>query len=307
MVTQKGVVVSLEKYQNTIQGRVAIGEKNKEKGYPVKLDYFIFTRPFDSKANLAPRFPEMTEVIKKKYATDKPKKVEVTFVFDHYDEVFYTDYLNYPGKKCNCKGNGRTAMRVINDAGDKKEVPCDYKACQFRMTKTDRGVINTCKPTGILTFMMPEAPVSGGVWKFVTHSEMTIGKISGALKNIYDIRKTLYGLCVNLKVVIVPITIKGQVQNVPTVEIEVPFSWDQIAEGAGTKIGTLMEARAKYMTLGCAPDPELKKELAKSAETLAYTGAMDDVVVIDAEIASPEPTVKDSDPLTSSDSDEFQF
>ena len=286
--------MALNLYQNTIQGRVAIGERNKERGFPQKLDYFIFTKPFDPKANLAPKFPEMTEIIKKGYKTDKPKAIKVTLVFDHPDEVFYTDYLNYPGKKCNCKGNGDKAVRV-NDQGDKKEVVCNYDACTFRMTKTDKGVINTCKPTGILTFMIPESPISGGVWKFTTHSIMSIGKIAGALKTIYKVRKTLFGLQVILKVMMVQINIKGSTQNVPTVEIEVPFSWDDLAEGAGTTIGTLMEAQAKHMTLGYAPNPERLKEISMSAEVLGYDGSMENVSVVDVEPDPPEPMMPDTD------------
>ena len=91
---------------------------------------------------------------------------------------------------------------------------CNYETCEFRI----KNGKNTCKPTGILTFLLPEAPVAGGLWKLVTHSEMSIGKLSGALKNIYDIRGTLKGLKVNIKVVIVQLSIKGQVQNIPTIE-----------------------------------------------------------------------------------------
>ena len=286
--------MALNIYQNTIQGRIAIGEKNKEKGYPMKLDHFVFTKPFDPKAKMAPKFPEMTAIIKQLYNTDKPKAIKVTLVDHHPDEVFYTDYMNYPGTKCNCKGNGEKAMRS-NDQGEKKEVICNYDTCAFRMTKTDKGVINTCKPTGILTFMMPEAPVSGGLWKFTTHSIMSIGKIAGGLKNIYNIRKTLFGLQVVLKVTMVQINIKGSTQNVPTVEIEVPFSWDSLAEGAGTTIGTLMEAQAKHMTLGYAPNPERLKEISMSAEVLGYDGSMENVSVVDVEPDPPEPMMPDTD------------
>ena len=90
---------------------------------------------------------------------------------------------------------------------------------------------------------------------------------------------------------IVSVDIKGTTQNVPTVEIELAYSWDQIAEGAGTTIGTLMDAKAKYMTLGCKPNPEHMKELSTTAETLGYDGSMEDVVVVDAEVVTG--TVKD--------------
>jgi len=294
--------MALNIYRNTIQGRVSIGEKHKEKGYPIKLDHFTATKPFDPKQNLAPKFPEIIEIWKKKYGTDKPKSIKITLIFDHPDEVFFTDYMDYKGKTCKCHGNGEAAMRIIDDIGTKKQVECNYATCEYRMTKTSKGIVNTCKPTGILTFMLPESPVSGGLWKYTSHGEMTIGKILGALKNIYEIRKTLYGLEVNLKIVMVQVEVKGQTQNVPTVEIELPFSWDALAEGAGTTIGTLLDARAKHMTLGCKPNPKVMKELATSAETLGYDGSMDNVVI--------EPNIVESDPIDTiieTDDNEFHF
>lgn len=236
--------------QNSIQGRVAIGEKKISQGgktYPAKLDYFIFTKPYDPKADNAPKYTEMEKVIKEKYGTEKPKSISVTLVGYDPDEVFFTDYLNYPGKSCDCRGNGEVAFRQI---GEKKErIECNYEKCEHRQKKTTNGIITTCKPTGVLTFMIPESPVSGGLWKFTTHSNMSIGKIMQSLRNICAIRGTLFGLQVNLKIVIVPMTVMGKLQNIPTVEVELPFSWDKLAQGAGTTIGSLMDAKAKHLTI----------------------------------------------------------
>lgn len=256
--------------QNAIQGRVAIGEKSdgKSNGYPKKLDYFIFTKNYDPKLRIAPKYKEMSDIMEKKYGTKQPKCVSVTFVDHHPHEVFYTDFLNYPGTICNCKGNGEEATRT-DDNGVKTKVKCDYDNCKFRLKKTDKGILNTCKPTGILTFMMPEAPVAGGLWKFVTHSYMSIGKINASLKNIHAIRKTLFGLQCNIKVVIVQTGVGGKTQNVPTVEVEVPFSWDAIAAGAGTTIGTLMDAQAKFMAVGMKEDEKKVEAISCHAETIA--------------------------------------
>ena len=306
--------MSLQIYQNTIQGRVAVGEKltkqnkdGKSITYPTKLDHFVFTKPFDPKSGIAPKFPAMTKVMTDKYKTDKPKELEVTFVDHHPDEVFYTDYMNYPGKTCNCRGDGAKAIRT-DAKGEKTEVVCDHDHCEFCQTKTERGVVNTCKPTGILTFLIPEAPVSGGVFKFVTHSNMTIGKISGALRNIYAYRETLFMLQANIKIAMVQLNVKGVAQNIPTVEVELPFSLPEIAAGASTALGTLEDIKKQFkITNKALPNPTRLKELSSSSEALGYDGSNDNNPVLDAtivEVAKDEPKPAASSPL---DDDEFHF
>jgi len=305
--------VSLSIKQNVTQGRIAIGEKltkqNKEGKtitFPAKLDYFIFTHPFDPKTGVAAKFPEMTKIMETKYGS-KPKQVDVTFIDHHYDEVFYTNYINYTGKTPNCTGDGCKAIRT-DSQGNKTEVVCDYEHCEFRQSKTAKGIVNTCKPTGILTFLMPDAPVSGGVWRFVTHSYMSIGKISGALQNIFAYRKTLYMLQARLRVTMVQLLVKGQAQNIPTVEVELPFSLPEIANGASTALGTLEEIKKQFNIIDKAlPNPKRMQELSISSETLGYDGSNDNnASVIDATIVDTivEPPVTESSPI---DDDDFHF
>lgn len=277
--------MSLDSFQqNTYQGRIAIGEKietttrqgNKVK-IPKKLDYFIFTKLFDVNLQTAPKDIETTANIKKKYGTDKPKEIDVILVDDHYDTVFYTDYLNYPGKTCNCRGDGRKAIR-INQDGTRSEVKCDYEHCEFRLQQTSRGIQNTCKPTGILTFLLPEAAVSGGVWKFVTHSQMTIGKIRGSLKNLFQ-GISLKSLKVRLKIQIVQINVPKQgVQNVPTVELNLPYGWDTLAQKFGAKsFEELCDKRAGIVQ-NTLPDSKRMEELSMAVEKgEGYDGSMDNM------------------------------
>lgn len=297
--------MSLKIQQHTIQARLAIGEKHAEKGYPVKLDHFIATHPFDPKTKTAPRHKKLTEYFETIYKTSKPKTINVVLIDHHPDEVFFTKYMNFPGTTCNCSGDGETAVRV-NSEGVKSDIVCNYNKCEFRLTKTNKGIINTCKPTGILTFIIPDAPMAGGVIRFTTHSMMSIGKINDALQNIYAIRGTLYGLKVRLKVVMVQVNIGGKAQNVPTVEIEVPLSYNEIAAGAGTSIGTLMDAKAKHLSMGSLPAKEKLQELSMIAETTGVPPEASNETpneTIDAEIV--DPTQGSVDPTDSNQ--EFSF
>lgn len=278
--------MALKLSQPSIQGRVAVGERS-EKGFPKKLDYFVFTKPYDEKTKSAPKDAKMLAIMKEKYKTDQPKEIHVILVDHHPEEVFFTAYMNYPGSSCNCKGDGETALRIGSD-GTKVDVVCNYDECKFRWLKKEKGLLNTCKPTGVMTFLIPEAPMAGGLWKFSTHSKMSIGKINEALWNIYNFRKTLFGLKVKLKVKMVQVSLNGQTQNVPTVEVEVPFSLDAIAQGAGTSVGTLMDAQAKHIQMGALPNTTKLQELSMEAESLGNPNTPDEKIV-DAQIVD-DPT-----------------
>jgi hypothetical protein len=294
--------MALKLSQPSIQGRVAVGEKS-EKGYPKKLDYFVFTKPFDEKTKSAPKDAKMLAIMKEKYKTDQPKEIHVILVDHHPEEVFFTAYMNYPGSSCNCKGDGEKGVRTGSD-GTKVDVVCNYDECKFRWLKKDKGMLNTCKPTGVLTFLIPEAPRAGGLWKFTTHSKMSIGKINEALWNIYNFRKTLFGLKVILKVKMVQISLNGQTQNVPTVEVEVPFSLDEIAEGAGTKVGTLLDAQTKHIQMGTLPNKEKLQELSMEAEKLGNPNTTSEKV-LDVQIVDNS-TISES-VVSSEQEPEFDF
>ena len=82
-------------------GRIAIGEKD-ERGFPRKIDHFIFTHPVDPKTKIAEVDKIATEAMEAKFGP-RPKKIRVTLPFDHPDEVFYTSLTNYRQKGWICK------------------------------------------------------------------------------------------------------------------------------------------------------------------------------------------------------------
>jgi hypothetical protein len=279
--------MTLEMSRYAVQARLAIGEKNKEKGYPVKLDHFIITMPYDKANGFAPRHPKLSEYLKETYKTDKPKIIDIVLIDDHPDEVFYTNYMNYRGSTCCCKGDGTTAVRVGSD-GTKVELPCDYDKCQFKLTTTSKGIINTCKPTGILSFVLIDAPVSGGIIKFTTHSRMTIESLNGFFREIYHFRKTLRLMKVRLRLRTVSVQVNGKATNVYIVEGEVPFSLREITTGAGTALGTIDDVRPKdFLEMKpMPPNKEKLKALDEMAQTEGYDGSMEKAEVIQGEVMS---------------------
>jgi len=218
-------------YNPVVHGRIAIGEKGKSKDgklMPKRLDYFDFRHNFDRTTGLSPKHTAMIEVMTKKYG-ERPKEIEVILKNNTPEEVFFTGYMNYPGMKCNCFS--RDGFKALRTQGESKiEVECNHKECNFYDHHK-----KTCKPTGILTCVIEDSPVSGGVWKFTTHSKMSIQKITSALATFYECRGTLFNLAVRLKVVPVPMVVNGQNTIVQTVECYAPHSLTELKGGAATK------------------------------------------------------------------------
>ena len=283
--------MSLDIYQHTYSGRIAIGEKVESKTkpgvkFPKKLDYFIFTKLFDPKTKTAPRDLITTGNIKKKYGTDQPKEIEVILIDDHYNEAFFTDYLNYPGTTCNCHGDGTIAIRTDKD-GVKSEVKCDYKHCEFRLAKTNQGLVTTCKPTGILTFILPEASVCNGIFKYVTHSNMTIGKINGSLREIYR-GTSLKDLRVKLRIQVVSMVVAGQgMQNIPTVELSLAYTQDEFAKLNGGKSFQECIKEREVIIKETLPNAERMQTLSLAAENgEGYDGSLDDKKILQPNVES---------------------
>lgn len=182
-------------------GKVKIGGKNPNKTYigkdqmehraPVKYDHFVVTDlDKDQKDNFIPNAEIMKEL------GSKPKALEILLLSDDIDKNFLTSYQFYRGQKCVCRGDGETASRRFELDKDQKPlpepeykiVPCDTEKCPFFLSKK-------CKPSGMLSFMLPQTKKVGGVYKFRTHSWNSIVNILSSLEAIKIISGgVLYGI-----------------------------------------------------------------------------------------------------------------
>ena len=251
-------------------GRIAIGKKGPN-GFPQKLDYFLFTHPVDPKTDIAPVHGLMTEAMTKIYG-DKPREIKVVLPFHHYDEVFYTSFADWKGKKeWSCKSeDGCTALRKQRD-GKIVEVPCDYENCKYRLVSND-PFKTTCRPNGILSVWIMDAPMVGGVWKFRTNAWGSVNKIQKALEMIFNVRGSLYGLEVLLSITMesqmVPDGKGGkQKQNVPVVQVKMPCSMRELAIGTGTVYGDFKEISEMAGIRGNIADKAVIKELSMELST----------------------------------------
>lgn len=294
-----------------LHGKIAIGRKTAS-GWPEKLDHFIFTEPVDPKAKVAPLHKAMTEAMTKLYGPT-PKEIRVVLPFDHMDEVFYTNFADYAGTSWTCKSEDGVVARRKLETGEMKEVPCNYETCEWRLRCKDKKgkTINTCKPHGLLTVFILDAPISGGAWRFTTQSYLSIHEIMQTLDMIMRIRGSLRGVEVLLKVRMDQKEIKDEngntsKQNVPIVSIEVPVTMKALASGASTVYGDFNEIIAAVASTNALPNRQILKELANSLEAEESDGNAIDGEIVD-ETPQNTPSSQSSQPDGKPKSDEDYF
>lgn len=135
----------------------------------------------------------------------EPKEIPIVFLFDDIDMNFNTSFAMYQGAKCVCRGDGEFAERLFLQAGkpdpfqiaddgpqkvqkdERRKIVCDPENCP--MMKPDSKGQTRCKPSGILSCLIPVSMNIGGVYRFRTHSWNTISNILASL----DLIKTITG------------------------------------------------------------------------------------------------------------------
>ena len=157
-------------------GKIHLGYKHPEKGYPIKTDYFVLPADHPDYKLLVEKFG------------DKPKELRILIPGEDEElwcEQYYKAYDMTRGLIC--KGDGETAMRMLDiktgylpnkDTGTvtMKEITCAGKECPEYKAKK-------CGETMNLRFMLPEVP-GLGVWQIDTGSINSILNINSNAKLI---------------------------------------------------------------------------------------------------------------------------
>ncbi|MCK5600680.1 hypothetical protein KAR91_02355 [Candidatus Pacearchaeota archaeon] len=147
---------------------------NEKYRLPVKWDHFkVTTLEKNSTDNFIPEKGIMDLL------GDKPKKLDILLLTDDIDKNFQTAYACYQGSKLFCMGDGETAERRFEEKGEivRNPGPCNTETCEIFKS-------GACKPSGILSGMLPQAEKVGGVAKFRTHSWNSIINITSSLEAI---------------------------------------------------------------------------------------------------------------------------
>lgn len=159
-------------------GKIKIGKKGEvtesRKGNnfrpPQKLDHFIITTMQKTDDD---DFVE-DEVIMEKLGPDC-KEIPVMLLYDKPHMNFVTSLAYYNSAKCQCRGNGEVAIKA-----DGTQLTCDPENCSFATQKK-------CKPNGVLSVVLQDAPRVGGVWKFRTTGWNSIRNLMSSIEFIHGL------------------------------------------------------------------------------------------------------------------------
>lgn len=244
------------------EGAIKIGGKGEErKGQsgqpyrlPVKYDHFmILTKLKDDAGNF------IVDPIMKRWGfsgmvEDGPKELDIYLLYDNPTSNFLTSYRQYKGGKCLCSGDGIEAVKA-----DETKIQCNTETCPIFKSRQ-------CKPNGILSVILKDAPALGGVYKFRTTSFNSIRQI---LSSMFFIQSATGGHLANipLKMTLTPKTVNPigspTAQTVYIVNIIFPGNVEDlhkktlqlVKERASMRQEILaIEAQAKLAI--CAPETE---------------------------------------------------
>ncbi len=233
-------------------GKIHLGTKHPEKGYPMKADHFVFPKEHSDYKKLVEVFGE------------EPKELRVLIPVEDEESwasQYYKAYNQTYGLVC--KGDGETAMRMVEiKTGDLpakgtgtvelKETPCAGKTCPDYQAKKCHEVMN-------LRFILPEVP-GLGVWQIDTGSKNSILNINSCAKLI----KRAFGRIsmIPLKLTFEPVQVNspdtGKKQTVYVMNLRSGVTLAQLADAAREQVKTFM---IEGPDLESAYDLEVEKEI----------------------------------------------
>lgn len=162
-------------------GKIKIGKKGETrtsaKGNqfrpPEKLDHFVITTM--DKVN--DDFKQDEALMKKLGRWDTfggyhCTEIPVRLPYDDPSLNFPTSYAYYDSAACKCRGDGFIAL-----TSDGETVECNPETCPYVKDKK-------CKPNGVLSLILDDAPRVGGVYKFRTTGWNSINNIFSSMEFI---------------------------------------------------------------------------------------------------------------------------
>ena len=151
------------------KGKVTVSKRGNTFRPPEKLDHFVITTmnrtdddDFETDENIMRLLTNLREI-------------PVTLVYDSPELNFPTCYAYYDSAQCQCRGDGEIAYTI-----DGIQKQCDPETCQNAIKKK-------CKPNGILSVILTNAPGVGGVYKFRTTGWNSIRNLMSSIEFIHGL------------------------------------------------------------------------------------------------------------------------
>lgn len=243
-------------------GKIHLGYRHPEKGYPIKTDYFVFPKEHSDYKKLVETFGE------------KPKELRILIPVED-EELWATQYYKAYSltRGLICKGDGEVAMRMVDaktgGLPEKEtgmialtEMTCAGKECPEYKAKK-------CGETMNLRFVLPEVP-GLGIWQIDTGSINSILNINSCANMI----KKAFGRVslIPLKLTLEPIEVNnpetGKKQTVYVMHLRTTVTIAQLADAAREQAKTLMLSPADW-------DAEFEKQVQNDIDTLWGDGKLE--------------------------------
>jgi hypothetical protein len=165
-------------------GKIKIGKKGKwtesSKGTkfrpPVKFEYFVVTTMDKDKEDDFKEDPVIMKVLRDRAGEEneyKCRSIPVRLPYDDPTLNFQTFYGWYEGMSCKCRGDGDIAVLTSNG----ETIKCSIDKCKNYQN-------GKCKPHGILSVILDDAPRVGGVYKFRTVGWNSINNLFSSMEFI---------------------------------------------------------------------------------------------------------------------------
>ena len=215
-------------------GKIHLGVRHPEKGYPMKTEYFVL--PTDH--------PDYSKLVKQ--FGDKPKELRILVPVED-EEQWATQYYKAYSQTYGliCKGDGETAMRMADTRNGgmpckttetcaMRELACAGRECPEYKNKKCHEVMN-------LRFMLPDVP-GLGVWQVDTGSINSILNINSCAKVI----KKAFGriAMIPLKLTLEPTPVNnpetGKKQTVYVMHLRTEATLAELAAAAREQAKTFM-------------------------------------------------------------------
>lgn len=196
------------------KGATKTSKKGSEYRPPEKFDHFeVVTLHKDDNGDFIPDAAIMGLI------GENAKELDVSLLYNDPTLNFFTRYNQYKGGKCMCSGDGVDAVQV-----DGTKITCNPDTCPVFKTKH-------CKPNGILSVILKDAPRLGGVYKFRTTSYNSIRSI---LSSMFFLQSLTGGILANipLKMTVSPMSVNpvssSTAQTIYVVNLEFPGTVDDL-------------------------------------------------------------------------------
>ena len=158
-------------------GKIRLGTRHPEKGYPMKADHFVFPKDMPNRKELVDLYGEETKSL--------PVMIPV-----EDEEVWATQYYRAYSQTYGliCKGDGEIALRMVDT--ETGQPPVHDKACTVRLQEIKclahdcpEYLSKKCHEVMNLRFVLPEVP-GLGIWQIDTGSKNSILNINSCAKLI---------------------------------------------------------------------------------------------------------------------------